>query len=147
MAVLACLLLLPAAITAVVLYFVRTWWAALLLLVGIIPAAWAAVLVHRVLTDPSADLDGSALAPFVIAALELIALWGAWHFHDPKSAGQALAIAEGAIAANHIKNDRPVLGAVTSFGAVSQWQHSTSLPPNRPNPLNPPQRLMKPLAR
>lgn len=123
MLVALCVLLAPAVFTAVALLIVQRWWAWLLLAVALIPPVW---IVSAFTSDASGDRN--LYGPFALAIIEIIALWIGWYTHDPKSAGEALAIGEGAAAAYHIKSGRPVLGAITAAGAVSQWEHSANLP-------------------
>ncbi len=126
------LLILPMGISAFVVYRERKAWAWWLLALSLVPPAWAAVLMSMILTDSAEDLSAAAVAvPFVIAAAQLIGMWVAWYRHDPKSAGQALAVTEGIAAAHHAKNKRMGWAAITGAAAVSQWQHSSNLPTGR----------------
>lgn len=122
-------LLAPVALTLVVMLIVQRWWTLLLLAVALIPPVW----LGSAFASDTSD-DSNLYGPFILAALELVGLWVLWYQHDPKSAGQALAVTEGAAAAYHVKQGRPVLGAITAAGAVSQWEHSTSLPSGQPVP-------------
>lgn len=134
MAALIGLLLLPAIITAVVWYLKSTWWAGVLFFVALIPPIWVGALVIALFNG--AQIDGSAaIPPIIIAVLQILALWCGWYAHDPKAAGEALAIVEGASAAYDVKKGHPVLGAVTGVGAVSQWQYSASQAAASPAPV------------
>jgi len=138
MSVLVILLLLPAIVTGLVwyLHLIRTRWAVTLFFVALVPPIWMAAVFIALFNG--AEMDGAAaVPPIVIAIVQIIGLWTAWYANDPKSAGQALAVAEGAAAAYHVKHDRPVLGAITGAGAVAQWNHSSRLPSAQPRSVGP----------
>ena len=118
--------------------FLRAWvslacylqpnrWTALLLIGGLIPPVWVAGLFIALVNGREAS-TGSFVAPFVIAAIQILGLWFAWYAYDPRSAGQALAAVEGATAVYQVKKGHHMLGAFTGIGAVSQWRRSTSQP-------------------
>jgi hypothetical protein len=124
MVVAFCVLLAPAVITAVLLLVVHRWWVLLLFALSLIPPVW---LGWAFMSETAGEAN--LYWPFILAVLEIIGLWLVWYSHDSESAGEALAVAEGAAAVYHVKKGRRVLGAMTAAGAVSQWKRSAAQPP------------------